>query len=62
MAATIIEAKELQLPANIQILSYAPDFLVIQGPGLTREQYQTIKAGLPAELQSRLAGWRRTGR
>ncbi len=59
MTAQRIDCTALELPQGVELWQHAPDFLVLAGPGLTRERYHDIKATLPAELQERLAGWRK---
>lgn len=49
------------LTQGVSMLKYFSNIL-LQGPELNGEDYETIRCSLPAEFQRRLIGWQRIGK
>ncbi|MEA5114983.1 MAG: hypothetical protein VB050_13245 [Geobacteraceae bacterium] len=50
----------ISLPEGITLKPYA-EYLLLIGPDLDANRYQTIKKKLPGEIARRLMGWRKIG-
>lgn len=50
----------LPMPSGIQLRSHGEDLMML-GKDLDAERYQEIRGALPADIQARVIGWRKTG-